>query len=189
MSNVVPLAKFKLEDHVIYQELTMDGDVCLGRTGVITKVIERVFTTEMGWLYFLMGRHGYFKEDLLKTYREEDTPPKGSENYSHGSDGFIADVIDPSDMTVPKYAVGSYASCLFDDDQGEVTELLLIIGVMWEEEEFVYDCAMLDDKGNFVTTQTGYSEEELDPLSPQEMAGIRNKIVRPPPRLTLAFSK
>lgn len=188
MSNVVPLAKFKLDDKVIYQEATMDGDVCLGKTGVITKVTERVYTTEMGWLYFLMGRHGYFKEEILNSYREEDTP-SGSENHTNGSNGYIADVINPDDMPVPKYAIGSYASCLFDDEQGEVTELLLIFGVMWEEDEFVYDCALLDTNGVFITTQTGYSEEELDPLSPEEMAGIRRKLVNPPPRLTLAYSR
>lgn len=189
MSQVVPLAKFKREDHVIYQEATMDGDVCLGKTGVITKITGRFYTTEMGWLYSIMGRHGYFKEDILNLYREEDAPKGPTENHADGSDGFIADIIDPADMPVPKYTAGTYASCQFDDEQGEITEILLIIGVMWEDDEYVYDCAMLNTDGRFVTTQMGYAEEELDPISLEDMLSIRRKLSNPPRRLTLAYSQ
>lgn len=167
----------------------MDGDVCLGKLGVITKVVERIHTTELGWLYFLVGRHGYFKEEILNPYREEDMPPTSAENHLDGSNGFITEVINPEDLPVPKYAVGSYASSVFEDTQGEITEQLLIIGVLWEEVEFVYDCAILDIQGNFVTTQTGYAEEELEPLSKETVHDIRRKLINPPPRLTLAFSQ
>jgi hypothetical protein len=188
MTNVLPIAKFKLEDVVMYLERTMDGDVCLGTIAVVTSIQERIFTTEMGWMYYLKGRHGYFQEEILKPYIEGETE-HSVEHHDNGTDGFIADKIDPGKMPEPMYKPGDYVSCEDDDGRGAITELLLVVGCMWDLDEFVYDCAQLQPDGSFIMVQRGYGEEELDAIPRADMEEARRKLINPRPRPTLAYSR
>jgi hypothetical protein len=188
MTTVVPIAKFKLEDKVMYIEATMDGDVCLGKTAIATCVTERVFTTEMGWMYYLKGRHGYFKEEILRPYIEGQTE-LSVEHHDGDSDGFITDVINPDKMHEPLFKVGDYVSCEEGGGKDTYTALLLIIGCIWDLDEYVYDCALLDPSGNFIVIKDAYGEDELDAMDRSVMEEYRRKLVNPRPRPTLAYSR
>jgi hypothetical protein len=189
MSNVVPIAKFKVNDQVMFLEQTFDGDELVGSSMVGTRVIAREYTTELGWLYRVLGRDGYWEEGLFQVYDEAKfTIPRDAVAFEGG----VYDVVEPlaivEAMKTSPFKIGDYAKGLKQSDQNTLEpQYLLVIGCMWDFDIFSYDCAVLTDEGTFVDIQEGFYAEELEPVSPEAMADIIRERLHPKPKPKLAL--
>jgi hypothetical protein len=193
MSNVVPMAKFKVADQVMIQEQNFDGDELISSILVGTRVIAREYTTELGWLYRVLGRDGYLEESLLLVY-DEARMVAVAESAS-GIEGLYS-VVDPLELMKTyeqsPFKIGDYARGLRQTDADTLeTQYVMIIGCLWEFGIFSYDAAILSEEGNFLEDPNGFYAEELEPVSPEEMADvIRERLIpKQRPKLTVVHSR
>jgi hypothetical protein len=192
MSKVQPLPKYKIDDEVIMLDKQRDDDgVVVDTAALQTIVVDRLYTSELGWLYRCAGIGGLMEERNLKAY---DT----STVSTHIADpNGVYGCINTAELleALPDcpFKPGDYATTL--EQLENSNELLMthvvIIGIYWEDGEWSFDTALLNDQGNFVDVGLWYYEEALEPLDPETMeATIREKRgEKAKPKLSLVHSR
>lgn len=196
MCDVKPIAKFKAKDLVMMLEKTFmpgdDGQEEVRSTVIQTTVTNRLYTTELGWLYELLGYAGYISESVLKPY-DESVVKKTLEGDGNGS---ILEVIVPEELVEARqeqrFKIGDFASRLHQTGEHDFeTEYVVIIGCLWDVNSICYDVAYLSAEGKFLDHQDGAFDDELTAVSADEMAEIIQERVKPRvrPKLIVVHSR
>jgi len=190
MSNVQPLPKFKIDTTVLMLDKTCDtSDEPMDPSALQTIVVDRLYTAELGWLYRCAGVNGLMEETFLKAFDPSEVTHIADESGIYGC--IVPESVKEAFQEIPFFP-GDFAKTLEQLDSGELRLCYaVILGMYWDEDEWSFDVAMLEESGNFVDRGLWHYEEELERIDRETMESIwrdkRGEAAKP--KLSLVHSR
>lgn len=191
MNNVQPLPKYRVgqsvrmrTDRVIVQseQETSFHQANTERTVIESRIDERYYTPQLGWIYAIKCMVGLVPEALLS---QGSDAADGVQILNDPEEALV--VLDVAKMlrfhAEARFKVGDYIRIDADTIDGIAVDYDvygIVMGVTYIHGELVYDCALKHADGYYVEDELGFGEEDLILVTEQERENlIRTQRVKP----------